>query len=56
MNAIKAVSDQLLKLFLSEVSAGACIPEQGQCCAHGKRLNCYGSCVSTTGCRRYCRS
>jgi hypothetical protein len=51
MKAIKAVSDRLLKLFLSEVSAGACIPENGQCCAYGKRFNCYGSCLSTTSCR-----
>jgi hypothetical protein len=55
MNAIKAVSNRFLKLFLSEVSAGACIPEHGQCCAVGKRLNCFGACVPTTsGCRRVC--
>ncbi|NMO15719.1 hypothetical protein HPC49_02510 [Pyxidicoccus fallax] len=52
MKTLKAMSDRILKLFLSEVSAGACIPEHGQCCStKGKRFNCYGSCVTTTGCR-----
>ncbi|WP_395821892.1 hypothetical protein [Archangium minus] len=51
MKTLKAMSDRILKLFLSEVSAGACIPEHGQCCATGKRFNCYGSCVTSSGCR-----
>ncbi len=52
MNILKAMSDRLLKLFLSDVSAGACIPENGQCCSRGskKRFNCYGTCVASTTC------
>ncbi|HZI10087.1 MAG TPA: hypothetical protein VE153_06800 [Myxococcus sp.] len=51
MKTFKALSDKLLKLFLTDVSAGACIPEHGQCCTtRHRRFNCYGSCVSTTGC------
>jgi len=51
MRTLKAMSDRLHKLFLSDVSAGACVPENGYCCnTRHKRYNCYGSCVSTTGC------
>jgi hypothetical protein len=50
MKTLKAMSDRLLKLFLSEVAVGACIPENGQCCTRGTRFNCYGTCVKATGC------
>lgn len=51
MKTIKALSDRFLKLFLSEVPAGACVPSQGECCfTRGKIHNCYGNCVSTTVC------
>lgn len=51
MKTLKAMSDRLLKLFLSDVSAGACVAENGKCCGvRHKRYNCYGSCITTTAC------
>jgi hypothetical protein len=51
VKTLKALSDRFVKLFLSEIPAGACIPEAGQCCAAKRRvLNCYGTCVNTPGC------
>ncbi|AEI61957.1 hypothetical protein [Corallococcus macrosporus] len=51
MKTLKALSDRFLKLFLSEIPAGACVPENGQCCsAKHRRFNCYGSCIKTSVC------
>ncbi len=52
MKILKAMSDRLLKLFLSDVSAGACVPSNGECCSRGsgKYHNCYGTCVKSVAC------
>jgi hypothetical protein len=52
MKILKAMSDRLLKLFLSDVPAGACVPENGTCCRRGTRkyFNCYGSCIASSVC------
>ncbi len=51
MKTLKALSNRFLKLFLSDVSAGACVPEHGQCCTRAnRRFNCYGSCVTSSTC------
>lgn len=52
MKIIKAMSDRLLKLFLSDVSAGACVPSHGECCSRGSRKyhSCYGTCVASCCC------
>ncbi len=58
MKFFTAVSERVLKLFLSDVSAGACVPEHGCCCgtkANPKRVNCYGSCVASTSCTGPCQ-
>ncbi len=56
MKLFKAVSERILKLFLSDVSAGACIIDHGCCCnaARTKKVNCYGTCVTGTNCRTGC--
>lgn len=53
MKTLTALSQRFLRLFLADVSAGACIADAGCCCnsARTKRLNCYASCV--TGSCRY---
>jgi hypothetical protein len=51
MKIIKTLSDRLLKLFLPDVSAGACVPENGRCCtARNYRFNCYGTCKYSLNC------
>ncbi|HZI16598.1 MAG TPA: hypothetical protein VE153_39905 [Myxococcus sp.] len=52
MKLFKTVSNRILRLFLADVSAGACIPEMGCCCGTTtiRRMNCYGTCVSATSC------
>lgn len=51
MKTLKALSDRFLKLFLSEVPAGACVPSNGDCCTtRGKVHNCYGNCVTSSVC------
>lgn len=51
MKILKALSDRFLKLFLSEVPAGACVPNIGECCS-APRLShsCTGPCVKSTVC------
>jgi hypothetical protein len=53
MKLFKSVSDRILKLFLSEVSAGACVAEHGCCCGTNKVIGCYGACT-TGSCRTGC--
>jgi hypothetical protein len=33
VHLIKSMGDRLLALFVSEIKAGACVPEHGQVCA-----------------------
>jgi len=49
----KSLGDRILKLFLSDVSAGACVPEHGCCCGtyRRRRIDCYGSCGVVSDCR-----
>ncbi|MHA7631002.1 hypothetical protein [Corallococcus sp. M7] len=51
MKILKAMSDRFLKLFLSEVSAGACVINHGECC-NTRRMshNCYGICTKSPVC------
>jgi hypothetical protein len=54
MKFINTLSQRLLGLFLSDVTAGACVIEFGCCCGTStsiRRIGCYGSCVSATSCR-----
>jgi len=50
------VTSMIMKLFLPEVSAGACIAEAGCCCnaphKHKKQLTCLGTCVLASACRK----
>ncbi len=53
MKSIQALGQRILKLFLSDVAAGACVIEHGCCCGTAtrkRRINCYGTCVSATNC------
>lgn len=52
MKTLQMLSDKLLKLFLPDVSAGACVPEAGQCCPNRRnyRFNCYGACKYSITC------
>lgn len=51
MKTIKALSDRFLKLFLSEVPTGACVPEAGKCCSgRNMRFDCYGACKYSLTC------
>lgn len=53
MKTLKALSDRVLKMFLSDVTAGACVPEYFCCCGTTtakKAVNCYGSCVTASSC------
>lgn len=51
MKTLEALGSRILKLFLSDVSAGACVPENGRCCStRNRRFNCYGSCVYSLSC------
>jgi hypothetical protein len=53
---MKKVASMIVKLFVPEVTAGACIADAGCCCnrRHTKRLNCLGACTRgschTSGC------
>jgi hypothetical protein len=51
MKILKALSDRFLKLFLSELPAGACVPNHGECCT-AKRMShsCTGPCVKSPVC------
>ncbi|MHA7631003.1 hypothetical protein [Corallococcus sp. M7] len=52
MKILKTLSDRFLKLFLSEVPAGACVPSNGECCTTKRKVhNCYGICVASVGCK-----
>jgi hypothetical protein len=46
MTAIKKLSAKILSAIVPDAKAGACVPENGQCCnaARTRRLNCWGSC------------
>ena len=50
MKTLKALSDRLLKLFLSEVPAGACVPNAGECCSKKLVHSCQGPCVKSSVC------
>jgi hypothetical protein len=51
MKFLKALSDRFLKLFLSEVPAGACVPTHGECCSTRRMSHsCTGPCVRSTVC------
>lgn len=51
MKTIKALSDRFLKLFLSEVPAGACVPSNGECCTTARKVHsCTGVCVTSSVC------
>ena len=49
------LTSMIVKLFLPEVSAGACIGDAGCCCSNPgrplRRLTCTGACVSAPDCR-----
>ncbi|MBK7860000.1 MAG: hypothetical protein IPJ65_15530 [Archangiaceae bacterium] len=60
MKSLTQVGERLLSLFVPALKAGACVPENGSCCAYGScharargmRFTCNGSCVyvSLPGC------
>ncbi|MFC4010049.1 hypothetical protein ACFOY2_22670 [Nonomuraea purpurea] len=44
--------ERLVGMVLPKVEAGACVPENGQCCKKGYRFNCNGLCSSkSTSCK-----
>lgn len=48
MKLFQAISDRILKLFLSDVTAGACTADFGCCCgtlSNSKYIACNGTCV-----------
>lgn len=48
MKLFQKISDRILKLFLSDVTAGACTYEYGCCCgtpSNMKVIACNGTCV-----------
>lgn len=48
---MRRASERLVGAVLPSVEAGACVPENGQCCKRGYAFNCYGSCsVRRSGC------
>ena len=52
MKLLRSLRDRLLKTVLSDVDAGACIPEHGCCCGGPwiLQLNCFGACVQASSC------
>jgi hypothetical protein len=52
MSLIRSVRDRVLRRFLPDIEAGACIPSHGCCCGTSKRVgeNCFGACVTVTSC------
>jgi hypothetical protein len=44
MSLFKSIGDQLLRLFVADVRAGACVPESGQICGY-KHYRCNGTCA-----------
>jgi hypothetical protein len=42
---LRRASARLAGLVVPKVEAGACVPENGQCCSRrNRRYNCYGGC------------
>ncbi|MEO7734525.1 MAG: hypothetical protein ABIY55_26455 [Kofleriaceae bacterium] len=48
------ITSKIMKLFLPEVSAGACSADAGCCCnkpgKHKRAITCLGTCVLASGC------
>lgn len=46
------IASKILGLFLSDVTAGACVPNKGCCCGtKGHAVGCLGHCVKQATCR-----
>lgn len=48
MKLFQKISDRILKLFLSDVTAGACTADMGCCCGTASSMKvilCNGTCV-----------
>lgn len=51
MKFINRLADACVSLLLKTEDAGACVPEQGQCCSTRHLVtSCTGLCVSTSIC------
>jgi hypothetical protein len=52
MRLIRSVRDRVLRRFLPDIEAGACVPDHGCCCGEPwlVGLNCFGACVSVSSC------
>jgi hypothetical protein len=46
MKLLRSLTNRVLSLVIKDVAAGACVPENGQCCSPGLYFNCYGACVN----------
>ncbi len=48
---LRRASERLTALVVPKVDAGACVPENGQCCTRRNyRFNCYGTCKFSINC------
>lgn len=48
---LRKAGERLVALVVPKVEAGACVPNNGDCCrADNRRHNCYGVCVYSSGC------
>ena len=48
---LRRAGERLVALVVPKVEAGACVPNNGDCCvADNRRHNCYGVCVYSSGC------
>jgi len=46
------IASKILGLFISDVSAGACVADHGCCCGtKGHAVSCLGTCVVQSTCR-----
>jgi hypothetical protein len=50
MTLIRSLAHRALSMLVGDLPAGACVPENGQCCAPGLYFNCWGTCVTSRHC------
>lgn len=52
MSLIRSLRDRILSTVLSNIDAGACVPDH-TCCCGGPwilQVNCFGACVTASSC------
>jgi hypothetical protein len=48
---VQQAGERLVGMVLPQVEAGACVPDNGQCCRRDRAFNCTGRCtVVKTSC------